>query len=131
MTLARHVFIAACCFSLSASAARAQAKKDAAEPEKVSYYKDVRPIFQQHCQGCHQPAKAQGDFVMTDFAELFKKSGKDNPGVVKGDPEKSEIFKQITPRDGKPPRMPQQKEPLSDREVKLIKRWIQGGAADD
>src|SRR5207244_1228484 len=31
------------------------AKKEAPEPEKVSYYKDVRPIFQLHCQGCHQP----------------------------------------------------------------------------
>ena len=24
----------------------------------VSYYKQIRPIFQAHCQGCHQPAKA-------------------------------------------------------------------------
>jgi len=26
----------------------------------VSYYKQVRPLFQVHCQCCHQPAKAQG-----------------------------------------------------------------------
>ena len=26
---------------------------------KVSYYKDVRPIFAQNCNGCHQPAKPQ------------------------------------------------------------------------
>ncbi len=31
----------------------------AEDPPAVSYYKDVRPIFQQHCQGCHQPAKPQ------------------------------------------------------------------------
>ena len=29
----------------------------AEDPPAISYYKDVRPIFQQHCQGCHQPAK--------------------------------------------------------------------------
>ena len=38
----------------------------AEDPPAVSYYKDVRPIFQQHCQGCHQPAKPQGGYVMTD-----------------------------------------------------------------
>ena len=29
---------------------------------KVSYFKDVRPLFVQHCQGCHQPAKAKGGY---------------------------------------------------------------------
>src|SRR5262245_11607742 len=43
-----------------------------AEPTEVSYYKQIRPILQQHCQGCHQPAKPQGGFVMTGHADLFK-----------------------------------------------------------
>ena len=34
---------------------------------EVSYYKQIRPILQAHCQGCHQPAKAKGGYVMTDF----------------------------------------------------------------
>ena len=55
------------------AAVTAQPVKDK-EPAtgKVSYCKDVRPIFQQHCQGCHQPAKPQGGFVMTSHPELFK-----------------------------------------------------------
>jgi Tol biopolymer transport system component len=110
--------------------AQTPAKKDA-EPGKVSYYKDVRPIFQQHCQGCHQPAKAQGGFVMTGFAELFRKSERDNPGVVAGQPDQSAVYQQIIPRDGKPPQMPRGKEPLADREVRIIQRWIAQGAADD
>ncbi|MEZ6068348.1 MAG: hypothetical protein R3B90_22130 [Planctomycetaceae bacterium] len=32
----------------------------AGEAGSVSYYKDVLPIFQAHCQGCHQPARANG-----------------------------------------------------------------------
>ncbi|HEU0038439.1 MAG TPA: hypothetical protein VFR76_04125, partial [Verrucomicrobiae bacterium] len=35
--------------------------------EAVSYYRQDRPILQDNCQGCHQPAKAKGGFVMTDF----------------------------------------------------------------
>jgi mono/diheme cytochrome c family protein len=110
--------------------AQAQAKKDK-EPETVSYYKDVRPILQQHCQGCHQPAKAQGGFLMINYADLFKKSDKDNPGVVAGHPEQSEILRQITPQAGKRPEMPRGKDPLSDRDVRLITRWISQGAKDD
>ena len=37
----------------------------------MSYYKQIRPIFQAQCQGCHQPAKAGGGFVMTDFKRLL------------------------------------------------------------
>ncbi len=106
-------------------------KKDAPLPDKVSYYKDVRPIFQQHCQGCHQPAKAEGGYVMTDHAELLKRTDKDHPGVVPGKADESMVVKQITPQQGKPPAMPRGKDPLSDREVAVITKWITQGAADD
>ena len=46
---------------------RAQADKKRAEPETASYYKDVRPVLVQNCQGCHQPAKAMGEFVLTSL----------------------------------------------------------------
>ena len=50
------------------------AKPDAAKSDAtVSYWNDIRPIFQVHCQGCHQPAKPGGEYVMTNFESL--KSG--------------------------------------------------------
>ena len=39
------------------STAFAQPKAENADGP-VSYFKEIRPIFQQNCQGCHQPAKA-------------------------------------------------------------------------
>src|SRR5258708_22362156 len=100
------------------------AAKDAPTPgAKVSYYKDVRPIFQQHCQGCHQPAKDQGGFVMTDYASLLKPGNSNKPGVVAGHPESSLIFQQITSQAGKPPAMPKRQDPLIDHEVNLIRRF--------
>jgi WD40 repeat protein len=111
-------------------AAQTPAKNDKV-PEKVSYYKDVRPIFQQHCQGCHQPAKAQGGYVMTSFADLLKKSDKDVAGVIPGQPDKSGVYQQIIPQGGQPPAMPRQKDPLTGRDVAVIKKWIEQGATDD
>ena len=50
----------------------AWAQEDEAANKPVSFYKDVRPLFQANCNGCHQPAKAKGKYVMTDFAALLK-----------------------------------------------------------
>lgn len=130
MTAVRLMALAVVSFVFAGPLA-AQDKKKEAEPEQVSYYRDVRPILQQHCQGCHQPAKAQGGYVMTSYADLLKKSDRDNPGIVPGKADKSELYLQIVPHEGKPPRMPREKEPLTDRDVRLIKRWIEQGAIDD
>jgi DNA-binding beta-propeller fold protein YncE len=118
-------------FAYGASAQDAGKKKDEKLPDKISYYKDVRPIFQQHCQGCHQPAKAQGGYVMTSFGELMKKTEAGEIGILPGQPAKSAVFTQIIPHAGKPPAMPRGKDPLGDREVSLIKKWIEQGAGDD
>ena len=37
----------------------------------VSYHKQIRPLFQATCQGCHQPAKLKGGYTMTDFQKLL------------------------------------------------------------
>ena len=42
-----------------------------AKPEKVSFYSDIRPIFQAQWHGCQQPAKAKGEYVMTLFAYII------------------------------------------------------------
>ena len=46
-------------------------KRDEDPNAPVSYFKKIRPIFQSECEGCHQPAKAKGGYVMTDFAKLL------------------------------------------------------------
>ena len=40
----------------------------------------------------------------------------------------SEIIAQVTSQEGKPPRMPKNKEPLLDTQVALIRKWIEQGA---
>src|SRR6516164_8170763 len=95
MLAIRRFILVALCVAMAPSLALAgqpkKDKKEPAEPDKVSFYRNVRPIIQQHCQGCHQPAKAQGGFVMTSYGELLKKGNHEEPGVVPGQPDKSYI----------------------------------------
>src|SRR5688572_18367938 len=85
----------------------------AAKPAAVSYFREVRPIFQANCQGCHQPAKAGGSFVMTSFTPLVKGGESELPAIVAGKSGESNLLAQITPTDGEAA-MPQGKKPLSD-----------------
>jgi WD40 repeat protein/mono/diheme cytochrome c family protein len=103
--------------------------KPAAGP--VSFYKQVRPIFQENCQGCHQPAMAGGGFVITHVARILKGGESGDPGVVPGKPDEGALVSQITPEDGKPPAMPKDRTPLAAPQIELVRRWIQEGAHDD
>src|SRR5690349_9495218 len=102
----------------------------AAELPKVSYYTQIRPIFQAQCQGCHQPAKQGGAYVMTSFDTLFKGGESASAAIVPGKPAESNLIAQITPADGKA-EMPKGKAPLTPGELELITNWIAAGAIDD
>ena len=92
----------------------------AVEGGPVSYYKDVRPVLQTACHGCHQPAKAKGSYVMTDFAALVKGGEDDGAAVVPGNPDGSALVVNIRPgKDGKC-EMPKNGDPLKAAEVALI-----------
>jgi mono/diheme cytochrome c family protein len=97
---------------------------------KVSYDKQVRPILQAQCQGCHQPAKAGGAYVMTAFDRMVKGGDSGEVAVAPGKPGESFLVDKITPEGGKA-EMPQDKPPLSAAEIELITRWIAQGAVDD
>ena len=110
-------------------------KKDADDPNApVSFFKKIRPIFQAQCEGCHQPAKAKGGYVMTDFTKLLaggEECAKDGTvAVTPKDPDKSSLVKLITPANGEA-EMPKKKPPLPDADIALIRRWIGEGAVDD
>src|SRR5258706_9851144 len=55
---------------------------------KVSYYREIRPILQANCQGCHQPAKSKGGYVMTEFKRLVAGGDTAGKAVVPAQPDK-------------------------------------------
>ncbi len=97
----------------------------AAEP--VSWFRDVTPIFQRSCNGCHNPNKLKGG-VDTSSHAGFAKPGKHGPNYVAGNPGASRVLETLI---GPEPEMPAEGDPLSPGEVDLITRWIGEGARDD
>jgi WD40 repeat protein/mono/diheme cytochrome c family protein len=136
MTLVRSLVFAGAVLAFLAPTTRAADPPPSADkakpPTEISYYRDVRRILQQHCQGCHQPAKPLGSFVMTEYADLLKKGDHNLPGVAPGQPDQSFIVSQISSKDGgKTAAMPKNADPLPAADIAMIKKWIADGAKDD
>src|SRR2546423_1185992 len=108
------------CLFLALALAGIHELKAESKPAKVSYYREIRPILQANCQGCHQPAKSKGGYVMTDFKGLLGGGDSEGAAITPEHPEKSAILKMTTPQDGEV-RMPKGKTPLSEMEGALIK----------
>jgi WD40 repeat protein/mono/diheme cytochrome c family protein len=106
------------------------ASSEAAVESKVSFVRDVAPILRRQCAGCHQAAKAQGQYRLDRHAELLLAGESGAEAVVPGKPEASYLIDQITPVDGQA-LMPKGAPPLSDSQRELIRRWIAEGALDD
>lgn len=94
--------------------------------EGVDYYeKHIRPLFAQHCQGCHGPQKQKGGLRL-DSSEAIKKGGDTGVIVQSGKPEQSLLFQAVSYHDElkMPPRGK-----LLEEQIAHIRRWIELGAA--
>ena len=117
--------------ALVPSALRGEAPEaDGSGSDNVSYHRDIRPIFQAYCHGCHQPAKQSGGYEMTEYERLVKGGESGQPAIVPGQPDASNLVTQIVPADGQA-EMPKDKPPLDGTQIDLITKWINQGAAND
>ena len=105
-----------CRLTLTALAAFAAAH--AAEP---GFSRDVRPILQRSCQGCHQPNLKTSDLDLTTFAGLAA-GGKRGPAIKLLVPYVTGEMK---------PQMPMGQPPLPPEQIALLRDWVAAGGKDD
>ena len=102
-------------------------------PSGVSYSKDVQPILSKSCSGCHAPGKegflANG-LDTTSHAALMK-GGKFGPLVKPGDALSSSLNMLVEGRAHASIRMPHGKEKLADKEIEILKVWVNEGAKNN
>ena len=136
----RNLLLLAAFFTCAS--AHAQEKKD--EPKKdpfppiptvdlklkdpVEYNKDILPIFEGKCFVCHSGSVTEGKYDMGTHATVLKGGGKRGAKViVPGKADESFLFLSCS-RQVKPMMPPKSEEPLTSKEVTLIKLWINEGA---
>lgn len=123
LTLLAAAVVATLCAMVATARVAAQTGDDI-----PSYYRDVWPVIQQRCQGCHQPAQLGGELNLTSFEGLAA-GGMSGPAFVAGKPDESRMLRML--RGEIEPAMPMRAEPLAEAEIAAISDWIAAGAADD
>src|SRR5262249_46267297 len=99
--------------------------------DPVDFQRDVRPLLSRHCFKCHGPDdKARKAKLRLDVREAALAGGKSGqPAVAPGKPEQSALVERIFSTDESdimPP--PSTKNPLSEEQKQILKRWIAEGA---
>lgn len=100
----------------------------AAAKKGVTYAKDIRPIFEKSCFGCHGPEKQKGD-LRVDSLEAVLKGGEHGKVVVPGKVDKSPLLWSVARLDEDTAMPPEGKaDPLTKEQVALVRAWIEQGA---
>ncbi len=110
--------------------ATVRAETPPSTPNAISYFRDIRPLFQVHCQGCHQPAKPLGGYVMTQRDSLLRGGESELAAIVPGKPDESYLLEQLVAVEGRAA-MPKDQPALHETEIEKIRQWIAAGAVDD
>jgi uncharacterized membrane protein len=99
---------------------------------------DVQPIFNANCTSCHSGAFPPRNMSLASgeaFMDTVSIASEEVPEVVRvlpGDPDNSYLFWKITDNPGitnNP--MPLGNFPMTQREIRMIRRWIEQGALDN
>ncbi|HVU83672.1 MAG TPA: DUF1549 domain-containing protein, partial [Puia sp.] len=95
--------------------------------DQVDFNSEVKPILNKKCITCHGGVRQKADYSLLFRADalLPAKSGK--YPIIPGDPEHSEMIRRITSDDPEV-RMPYRGDPLSAKEIDILRRWIKQGA---
>lgn len=102
----------------------------AADGEDV-FNRRVRPILAKHCFKCHGPdKKGRKARLRLDQRQTALRGGRsEEPAIVPGHPEQSELIARIfAEEDARLMPPPSTKNPLTEEDKQILKRWIAGGA---
>src|SRR5262245_8332463 len=89
--------------------------------KKVDFAHDIIPLLKARCAECHTSGKYKGSFSLDTREDVLKAKA-----VVPGKSAASELIKRVTSTD-KEVRMPAKGEPMTAKQIKLLKAWIDEG----
>jgi hypothetical protein len=92
----------------------------------VDYSRDIKPILEARCYSCHGPTRHKAGLRL-DTAGFIRKGGNSGAVIVARDGANSLLIARVLGA-GDETRMPPAGEPLTPRQVALLKVWIDAGA---
>lgn len=109
----------------AAEAATPSAVGAAASPTPIDFSSQIRPIFEQHCLGCHGAEKRSGGLRL-DSVAFAKELGDSGKPILGGTLETNELYARVS-SDDRSYRMPKNAKALTADELARLKQWVQEG----
>lgn len=101
---------------------------------ELHFARDILPLFERSCAGCHGGEKPRAGFVVQTRAALLKGGASGEPAIVPGRADASPLLHYVS---GKiedlemPPLDRREKYPaLTAAELELVRRWVEAGALE-
>jgi hypothetical protein len=110
---------------LAAAAALLRDGPAAADP--VDYARDIRPLLAERCYVCHG-ALRQRSGLRVDTVQFLRAGGDHGSAVVPGRAGDSLLITRVSGKGGRRMPPPGEGPPLQDREIALLRDWINQGA---
>jgi hypothetical protein len=95
---------------------------------EINFRKDIAPILQRACLGCHGLEKQRGGLRLDSSADALQ-GGNSGPVLVPGKAEESRLFRAVAGLDAELRMPPKEKPGLSAAEVGKLRAWIDQGAS--
>ncbi|TWT61838.1 PSD1 and planctomycete cytochrome C domain-containing protein [Rubinisphaera italica] len=105
-----------------------QTQIQAADPKsEIDFEKHVQPILRQHCFRCHGESHEKGGFRLSRKAAAFGTGDSEEALIIPGNAAASLLITRVEDADAGD-LMPLDGEPLADKDIRILKKWINQGA---
>jgi hypothetical protein len=94
---------------------------------QISFNKHIRPIINEKCISCHGGVKENGKLSFLTREEALDITESGHPAIIPGHADSSELIARLIHHDPEL-RMPYEKDPLSEEEIRKMRTWINQGA---
>ncbi len=112
---------------LTTTAALAAAAPNAAAAEAVDFVRDVRPILEANCYGCHGEDKQKSGLRLDVREAAFEGGEYHRPNIVPHDVGASALLRLVR-GDDEELRMPPEGAPLAAGDIATLTAWVEQGA---
>ncbi len=94
---------------------------------KINFEKHVQPILRQHCFRCHGESHEKGGFRLSRKEAAFGTGDSEEALIIPGNAAKSLLIARVQAADAGD-LMPLDGEPLAEKDIQILKTWINQGA---
>ncbi len=99
----------------------------AADAGRLSFVRDIQPILEKRCVGCHSATATMGSLNLETW-EGLQRGGNSGPILVPGKSKESTLYLSMIGKAPEIGRMPFSNETMPESETETVREWIDEGA---